>query len=164
MKKLIVMVALGAAAVSTPALAQFGGRGGRGGGHDQTRQEAQQRAEMIFQMIDANRDGVVTRAEAEQAAANFGGRGGGEGGRGGGMMQRIIDQVFATTPTVTLRQFEGMMLARFDAQDLNHDGVLTADERQQARERRGPGAPGAVPPPGAMPPPQGDMPPPPPGQ
>lgn len=146
MKKLIVAMAAGAAAIFSPALAQ--GRGGRG--HDQTREEARQRADMIFQMIDANRDGVVTRAEAEQAAANFAGRGGGHGGK----MQRMIDQVFATAPSVTLQQFEGMMLARFDAEDLNHDGVLTADERQQAREQRG--APqGPVTPP---PPPRGAMP------
>lgn len=152
MKKLIVTIALGATVVSAPALAQYGGRGG---GHDQTRQQAQQRAEMIFQLIDANRDGVVTRAEAEQAAANFAGRGG--GGRGG-MMQHMIDQVFATAPSLTLQQFESQALARFDAEDLNHDGVLTADERQQAREQRGAPRGLVTPPPpqpGAMPPPPG---------
>jgi len=29
-----------------------------------------------------------------------------------------------------------LALARFDRQDLNHDGVVTADERQQARGQR----------------------------
>jgi len=28
------------------------------------------------------------------------------------------------------------MLAHFDQMDLNHDGVVTADERQQARGQR----------------------------
>lgn len=169
MKRLIAAIALGAAAISTPALAQA--PGGHGfGQRDQTREEARQRADMIFQMIDANRDGVVTRPEAEQALAQFqASRGGGEGGRGAGMMGRMLDQVFANSPSVTRQQFEGMMLARFDAQDLNHDGVVTAQEREQARAQRGPERgqvappPGAVPP-GAMPPPPGAVPPPPPGQ
>jgi hypothetical protein len=32
-----------------------------------------------------------------------------------------------------LQQFEAQQLARFDAMDLNHDGTVTAAERQQAR-------------------------------
>ena len=32
---------------------------------DQTRAEAQQRADMLFQMLDANKDGTVTKAEAD---------------------------------------------------------------------------------------------------
>lgn len=161
MKKLIIAVALGAAAVSTPLMAQA--PGGHGGwGRDQTREEARQRADMIFQMIDSNRDGVVTREEAEQALAQFqASRGGSEGGRrGGGMMQRMIELMFANSPSLTLRQFEAQALARFDAQDLNHDGVVTQEERREAREKAGavaapstppPVSPGAVP---APPPPQ----------
>ncbi|HJP68814.1 MAG TPA: hypothetical protein VJ846_07915 [Sphingomicrobium sp.] len=162
MKKMIIALAVGAAAVSTPIMAQAPGGGHRGwGGGDQTREEAKQRADMIFQMIDSNRDGVVTREEAEQAVAQFqASRGNSEGGsRGGGMMQRMIDQMFASSPSLTLQQFEAQALARFDAQDLNHDGTVTAEERRQARERAGavsgtptlPPAPGAVP---APPPPQ----------
>jgi hypothetical protein len=151
MTKTIVAFAVCVAAISTPVLAQeAGGRGGWGQ-RDQTRAEAQQRADMIFQMIDANRDGTVTRAEAEQAAAQFAARGGGEG-RGGGRMQRLIDQAFGTAQSLTLQQFEGLMLQRFDAQDLNHDGILTAAEREQGREQRGaapapaaPGAPATIP-------------------
>ena len=64
---MLVTVALGAAFISAPVLAQgFGG-----GGQDQTRAEAQQRADMMFQMLDANQDGTVTRAEADQAVAQF---------------------------------------------------------------------------------------------
>ena len=89
MKKLIAMIALGAAAVSTPALAQGGGFMQR----DMTRQEAQQRADMMFQMLDANHDGTVTRAEAEQAAAQFAARSGGDqGGRGGNRLERMINE------------------------------------------------------------------------
>ena len=64
MNKLLITAALGAALVSTPLLAQQDG--GRGyGQRDQTRAEAQQRADMMFQMIDANHDGTVTKAEAQ---------------------------------------------------------------------------------------------------
>ena len=134
MNKLLLTVALGTAMVSTPLLAQQdGGRGGWGQ-RDQTRAEAQQRADMMFQMIDANRDGTVTKAEAQAALANFGGGAGG-GGRAG-MLQRLVDQLFATTPSITQPQLEALMLARFDAQDLNHDGTVTAAEREQARAAR----------------------------
>jgi hypothetical protein len=132
MKKLIFAIAFGAAVVSTPVLAQR-----FGGGHDQTRAEAQQQADMIFQMMDANHDGVVTKAEAEQALAQFeASRGSQNGGRGGGRMQRMIDEAFGSAQSLTLQQFEAQALARFDAMDLNHDGVVTAAERQQARQQR----------------------------
>ena len=101
---------------------------------DQTRQQAQQRADMMFQRLDANHDGTVTRQEAEQAAAQMGQ--GGEGGRGGRFAARMMDRVFAQGDSVTLAQFQAQALARFDRQDLNHDGTVTADERQQARAAR----------------------------
>ena len=133
MKRAIFAIAIGAAVVSTPAIAQ-----GYGGGRDQTRAEAQQRADMMFQMMDSNKDGIVTKAEAEQALAQFQAMRGGEdnGGRGGGRMQRMLDQAFATSQSLTLQQFEAQALARFDAMDLNHDGTVTGAERQQLREQR----------------------------
>jgi hypothetical protein len=140
MKKMLVSIALGAAMVSTAALAQQGG--GRGGfmQRDQTRAEAQQRADMMFQMIDANHDGVVTRAEADQALAQYQAASGGRGGR----MQMMMQQAFATSPSLTLQQFEAQSLARFDAADVNRDGVVTAAERQQARAQQVAPAPPAV--------------------
>jgi hypothetical protein len=119
MKTLLVSIALGATIVSTGAIAQE-----RGGfmQQDMTRAQAQQMADSMFQRFDTNHDGVVTRDEAQQAAAQFGGRG-----------QRMIDRVFGTAQSLTLQQFEAQSLARFDRDDLNHDGVVTAAERQQAR-------------------------------
>ena len=152
MKKLIIVIAVGAAAVSTRSIGQVqGGHGGWARG-DQTREEAKQRADMIFQMIDSNRDGVITREEAEQALAQFqASHGGSEGGsRGGGMMQRMIDEMFANSSSVMLQQFEARALARFDAQDLNHDGIVTAEERRQAREKAG-AAPAIATPPAVTP-------------
>jgi len=48
----------------------------------------------------------------------------------------MIEQAFGSSQSITLQQFEAQSLARFDAQDLNHDGVVTAAERQQVRELR----------------------------
>ena len=156
MKKLIVTIALGAAVAAAPALAQAPNGNERGGGgfmqRDQTRADAQQRADMMFQMLDANRDGTVTRAEAQQALAQFeASRGGGEG-RGTGRIQRMIDMAFGTSQSITLPQFEAQALARFDAMDLNRDGTVTAAERQQARQQRAEGQPGAAAPATATPP------------
>jgi hypothetical protein len=146
MKQAILAIGLGAAVVSAPLLAQA--PGGRGGWmqRDQTRAEAQQRADMMFQMLDANKDGTVTKAEAQQALAQFqAARGGDEnGGRGAGRMQRMIDQAFGTAQSLTQAQFEAQALARFDAMDLNRDGTVTAAERQQLRaQRQGQAAPAA---------------------
>jgi hypothetical protein len=144
MKKAIFAIAFGAAVVSAPAMAQAPGGGGWGQ-RDQTRAEAQQRADMMFQMMDANRDGTVTKAEAQQALAQFQASRGGDNGRGGGRMQRMLDQAFGTAQSLTLQQFEAQALARFDAMDLNHDGTVTAAERQQLREQRAQSQPGAQP-------------------
>ena len=134
MKKHLVAVAVGSILIAAPAAAQE--RGGYGQ-RDQTRAEAQQRADMMFQMMDANRDGTVTKAEAQEALAQFeAARGGDDSGRGSGRMQRMIDQAFATSPSMTLPQFEAQSLARFDAADLNHDGTVTAAEREQVRAQR----------------------------
>jgi hypothetical protein len=129
MKKLLVMAALGASLTSAPALAQALAGGGFMQ-RDFTRQQAQQMADMMFQQLDTNHDGVLTRAEADQGAAQF------SSPRGGGRIQRMIAQAFGNAQSITLQQFEAQALARFDAQDLNHDGTVTAAERQQAREQR----------------------------
>ncbi len=138
MKKLLVTAAIGAVFVSMPALAQ--GMQQR----DQTRAEAQQRADMMFQMIDANHDGTVTKAEADQALAQYQAARGDDGGRSGGRLQRMMAETFANSQSITLQQFEAQSLARFDAADLNHDGVVTAAERQQARAQRSAPAPAAA--------------------
>jgi len=103
---------------------------------DQSRQEAQQRADRLFQMLDANRDGTVTRTEADQALAQFQAARGDDEGHGGNRMERMIDRAFGTATSLTLQQFEAQALAQFDRMDINHDGTLTAAERQQARAQR----------------------------
>lgn len=100
---------------------------------DLTRAEAKQRADLMFSRFDMNKDGTVTKAEAEQETAQYEASRG-DDGRGAGRMGRMIDRAFGTAQSMTLAQFEVQALARFDAMDLNHDGTITSDERQQARQ------------------------------
>jgi hypothetical protein len=118
----LAAIALGATIISTQSIAQE--RGGSGQS-DMTRQQAQQRAEGMFQRFDLNHDNNVTRAEADQAASSFGDRG-----------QHMVARVFGTAQSLTLQQFEAQALAKFDAEDLNHDGTVTSAERQQVRAQR----------------------------
>lgn len=86
----------------------------------------------FFDRADANKDGVVTRAEFETAAADmphfrhasFRGFG---------------DRMFTAADTnkdgrVSLAEATQLALQHFDQADLNHDGVLTPDERRQAHQ------------------------------
>ncbi|HEX6661062.1 MAG TPA: hypothetical protein VF067_04240 [Sphingomicrobium sp.] len=97
---------------------------------DMTRQQALQRADTLFQRLDSNHDGVLTKQEAEQATSQSGGQGGGR------FAARMAERLFAQGDSVTKAQFDAQALARFERMDLNHDGVVTADERQQARGQR----------------------------
>ena len=97
---------------------------------DITRQKAQQMADGLFQQLDLNHDGTLTREEANQARSAIGGGGGGD------RATRMIARVFGDSQALSQAQFEAQALARFDREDLNHDGVVTADERQQARAAR----------------------------
>jgi hypothetical protein len=131
-----LLIAAAAVAFSTqvqaqddPQMAPRGERGGR----EMTRQQTQQMADMMFQRFDLNHDGVLTRQEAEQARSQMGG--GGEDRRGR-HAERMVARVFGDQQSVTLAQAEAEALARFDAEDLNHDGVVTSDEREQARAAR----------------------------
>ena len=133
MKASIISLAISAVFLSSAAAAQA--PGGFGAQKDQTRAEAQQRADRLFQLLDANKDGTVTKAEAQAALAQFEQMGGDDdnGSRRVARMERMIDQAFGSAQSVTQQQFDAQVLAKFDAADLNHDGVLTAAERGQAR-------------------------------
>ena len=141
MTKALFFAAAGLAALSTQAPAQQpmpapgqsqaapqGNLRGNWLQADQTRQQAQQRADLMFQRLDTNRDGTLTREEAQKAGPAT--------GRGGARVERLMARLFGDAQSVTQAQFEAQALARFDRQDLNHDGTVTADERQQARAAR----------------------------
>jgi hypothetical protein len=102
---------------------------------DLTRAEAKQRADLMFSRFDVNKDGTITKAEAQAETAQYEAARG-DDGRGAGRMGRMIDRAFGSAQSMTLAQFEAQALARFDAMDLNHDGTVTAAERAQLRAQR----------------------------
>lgn len=142
------------------------------------------RLDQIFDCLDANHDGAISRAEFLSANARPmpgpGGPGMGPGAMPGGhgpagcegdgerglvrAMPILREADPQRTGVITKTAFVAAALAIFDKSDTNHDGVVTADERQAAqaamgggmggmRMRRGGGGEGGG---------GGDMPPPPP--
>ena len=118
------------------------------------------RQDAMFNRMDQNQDGYVTKEEIEAAAAAMrarmgGGAGGpppgappagadqggpgGPGGRGG-MMGRLIEQADADADgKVSRAEMRAANTKRFQEMDKNGDGVLSADERPQGFGMRGPG-------------------------
>jgi Ca2+-binding EF-hand superfamily protein len=108
-----------------------------------TRQQAMQRADRLFDLLDVNHDGLLTRSEAERAGAQMRAQRASSGtdvAPGiGGHTARYLEHRFAGARSITREQFERGMLAHFDQMDLNRDGVLTADEREQTAASRSQG-------------------------
>jgi Ca2+-binding EF-hand superfamily protein len=102
-----------------------------------SRDEALQRADALFQQLDLNHDGALTRDEAMQATMKLRAERKATGtdvAPGiGGHTARFLAHRFAGAQAINQQQFEQAMLAHFDAMDLNRDGVLSTEERQQAR-------------------------------
>jgi hypothetical protein len=135
MTKFLLIAAVSALAVAGQAQAQEAAPAPQAQGApqpnlraDTTRSQAQQRADSMFQRLDANHDGTLTRDEAKQAGPAT--------GRGGARVERLMARLFGDAQSVTQAQFQAQALARFDRQDANHDGVVTAAERQQGRAAR----------------------------
>lgn len=151
MKTMILAAALGVGLLGTQAMAQQAtpatqvpqaapaapnARSGRMQA-DRTRAQAQQMADSMFQRFDTNHDGLLTRDEAQQALAAAAAARGEDADSAGGRAQRMLDRMLGGAVSVTLAQFENQALTRFDREDLNHDGVVTAAERRQGRANRG---------------------------
>ncbi|WP_300973424.1 EF-hand domain-containing protein [Sphingomonas sp. LHG3406-1] len=107
------------------------------------------RAQAMFERLDANRDNMISRDEWAQAQAVRGqqraaragqARGRMDGqrmamrGRMGGAMLRQADA--NRDQRISLAEAEAAALQRFDRADLNRDGRVTQDERQQLRQQR----------------------------
>ncbi len=125
MKWNLMLAALGAAVLATPAFAHQSrqeehARGDAPVGH----QEMQARADRWFGRLDANGDGHVTAPEIQRRRD---GTGGGDHERGRGHHGRDGDSFGA------LRDGGEVNLARLDA---NRDGVATRDEIKAAKEAR----------------------------
>ncbi len=100
----------------------------------------------MFDMIDTNHDGNISRDEFARAPMNHGtgggagggGHGGMGGGGAGGGMARMWSMADANHDgRVTLKEATDMAVMRFDRMDANHDGQVTPEERAAAREVRG---------------------------
>lgn len=125
----------------------------RAEGRRAQRQERRgERRERRFEQLDANNDGVISRAEFEASRAVLGGdrserlatgaewrgrRFDRRGGRGG-MMAGFGGRAFAMMDLdrdgrVALAEAQRAALQRFDRVDSNRDGRISVDERQAAR-------------------------------
>lgn len=94
--------------------------------HDMTRAEAQAHADAMFDRIDVNHDGTISVDEwTSFRSARAEHQGGGHMGMHGGE--------HAGAQAMTKQDFEARALARFDRMDTNHDGIVSAAEREQAR-------------------------------
>lgn len=109
------------------------------------------RREQAFARLDANRDNMISRDEWARAQDVRGQRVAQRGqalggnvnmnrqGRGGGAMMRMADA--NRDQRVSLQEATTAALQRFDRVDLNRDGRITQDERQQRRQQRAAFAP-----------------------
>ena len=93
----------------------------------------------MFDRLDANRDNMISREEFERGRAVRAERGAGLRGqrmaaRGQGGMLRRADT--DRDGRVSLAEAQAAALARFDRVDLNRDGRITPEERQQLRQQR----------------------------
>jgi hypothetical protein len=110
--------------------------------------DREQAIEARFKRIDADGNGAITLAEMKAAEGkrgeafaardggqvggrHRGGRGHGRHGFGPGKMGGMADA--NRDGTVSKAEFQARALAGFDQADADHNGVLTAAERQQAR-------------------------------
>ena len=102
-----------------------------------TRDEAVQRADRLFDALDANHDGFLTRREAMVTGMRLRAERASTGvdvAPGiGGHTERFFEHRFAGERTITRREFEMAMLDHLDRMDTNHDGVLTPVERAESQ-------------------------------
>jgi Ca2+-binding EF-hand superfamily protein len=118
----------------------------RRGGQRMARAADPARRGQLFERLDANRDNVISRDEWARAEALRGERpanGQRAGlreqrmamrGRLGGAMLRAADA--NRDQRISLAEAEAAALQRFERLDLNRDGRVTREERQQARQQR----------------------------
>ncbi|GAA4033066.1 hypothetical protein GCM10022281_11030 [Sphingomonas rosea] len=120
------------------------------------------RGPALFDRLDTNRDNMISRDEFDRSQAMRGGGGerrearmGQRGmkmhGMGGGMLKRADAN---NDQRISLAEMEAAALQRFDRSDVNRDGRITPEERQQMRQQmqvRRPVAPPAPPAPAPAP-------------
>ncbi len=109
-----------AVAASVAASAQTPHQHG-GGDRAHSRAEFVQQIQQVFNRLDADRDGFITRAEAGAGAAQ------------GGQLFAMGD--VNRDNRVSLAEATGVATQHFDYADTNRDGQVTREEWRQMRER-----------------------------
>jgi hypothetical protein len=99
------------------------------------RGDVQRRAEGEFDKADANHDGILTRDEYHAALARIvKAKGGTPTAAGWAKVDAQFDAVDqAHTDRIPRGNFVAAALAHFDGADLNHDGIVTANEARKAQ-------------------------------
>jgi Ca2+-binding EF-hand superfamily protein len=88
----------------------------------------------LFARADTDKDGVITRAEFDTMAAGLKARMQ-QAGMTHGMQGRLFEMADTNKDgKVSLAEMQALAQSHFDQMDLNHDGTITPDERQQARQ------------------------------
>jgi len=96
-----------------------------------TRAEFDAGRDAMFARLDADNNGALTR---EEMHAQRGGHRGGRGHRGGGM--HMLARADANNDgNITRDEFLARPIEHFNRLDANNDGVISAAERPQRRER-----------------------------
>jgi hypothetical protein len=136
--KMLAILMLGATLIPSAASAATS----RAAGVDSspiTRGEAVARADRLFELLDMNRDGLLTKSEAQTEGAKLMAvrfATGKDIAPGiGGHTLTFFKRALAGGPPVDRSLFERTMLAHFDEMDSDHDGLLTADERAAGRKQ-----------------------------
>lgn len=134
MPKSLVLIGVAAAALVGRSI---GDRSFVPASGDISRREALDRAGRLFEMLDINHDGLLTRSEAKTEGAELQAervKTGVDIAPGvGGHTAHYMERRFAFSRSITRRQFERAFLAHFDRMDRNHDGILTPEERARAQ-------------------------------
>lgn len=89
----------------------------------------------LFARADTNKDGVITKAEFDAMGQQMKAR----VERADMKRGHLGGRMFETADTnkdgkISLAEMQAVALSHFDQMDLNHDGTITPDERQQARQ------------------------------
>lgn len=109
--------------------------------HAKMQQRVANRGGKMFDRMDANKDGSVSREEMEAARAQRQQKAGEPGGHPGmrhmsGMRGHMFTMADANKDgRVTLQEATQMALRHFDTADANRDGTVTADEMRAARQK-----------------------------
>ena len=89
----------------------------------------------LFARADANKDGAITKAEFDAMGAKIHTRMEHAAMAKGPVGRLLVSADANKDGRVSVAEVQQLALSHFDRMDLNHDGTLTPQERQQARQQ-----------------------------